>query len=92
MGVGIFNKLKKAFKSVGQRIGGFAKKAINSLPKIAEVGKQVVGAVSPILSNVIPGSNIVFNGINKGLDVAERIGKTFGNINGIGRSLIPELK
>ena len=85
MAAGIFNKLKKAFKAIGQRIGGFAKKAINALPKVAEVGHQVISKVSPILSNVIPGAAPVLNMIDKGLGVASRFG------NSIGRSLIKEL-
>ena len=56
MGIGIFNKLKKAFKSIGQRIGGFAKKAVAALPKVADVGHKVIGAVSPILSTTFPGT------------------------------------
>ena len=90
MGVGLFNKLKKLFKGVGQRIAGFASKAIKALPQIAEVGKKVVGAVSPIVSNVIPGSKFVFNAIDKGLDYAGKFGNMFNNQR-IGRSLIPEV-
>ena len=90
MGIGIFNKLKKALKSVGQRVGGFMTKAIAALPKVAEVGKKVVGAVSPILSTAIPGAGVVLDGINRGLDYAGKFGNAFGNR--IGRTLIPELK
>ena len=84
MAAGIFNKLKKAFKSIGQRIGGFAKKAINALPKIAEVSHEVVSKVSPILTNVIPGSGVVLNTIDKGLNYVSKFGK-------IGKSLIHEV-
>ena len=93
MGIGIYNKLKKAFKAVGQRIGGFAKKAVVALPKIADVGHKVIGAVSPILSTAFPGTGPILNTIDKGLNY---VGKFASNNSlrgksGIGRSLIPEL-
>ena len=85
MGIGIWNKLKKSMKMIGERIGGFAKKALVALPKVVDVGKKVIGAVSPILTTALPGSGLVLNGINKGLDYAGRFGNT------IGKSLIKEL-
>ena len=97
MGIGIYNKLKKAFKSIGQRIAGFAKKAVASLPKVADVGHKVIGAVSPILSTAFPGTGPILNTIDKGLNY---VGKFASNanmrgknniLNGIGKSLIPEL-
>lgn len=103
MGIGIYNKLKKAMKSIGERIGGFTKKALSSLPQIASVGKQMIGAVSPILSTTFPGSKPILNTIDKGLDYVGQFGNTFskgfrgsGGIgkgigNGIGKSLINEL-
>ena len=91
MAVGIFNKLKKSFKALGQRIGGFAKRAVAALPQIASVGKQVIGAVSPILTNVLPGSGIVLNGLNKTLDYAAKFGQTFSGKNNIGKSLLSEI-
>ena len=110
MGIGIYNKLKKAMKSIGQRIAGFAKKAVASLPKIADVGHKVIGAVSPILSTTFPGTAPILNTIDKGLNyVSKFASKGFGNesrdanasfanmrgkgnvLNGIGKSLIPEL-
>lgn len=90
MGVGLYNKLKKAFKAIGQRIGGFAKKAMNVMPKVVDVGKKVIGAVSPILSNAIPGSGLVLNGIDKGLDFVGNFSKGLRG-NGIGKSLIKEI-
>ena len=98
MGVGIYNKLKKSFKAIGQRISGFAKRAINAIPKVVDVGKKVIGAVSPILSTAIPGAGPVLNAINRGLDYADRIGKglsaqrKLATNQQIGRSLIPELE
>ena len=106
MGIGIYNKLKKAFKSIGERIGGFAKKAVMALPKVADVGHKVIGAVSPILSTTFPGSAPILNTIDKGLNyVSKFASKGFGNESrdanasfnslrgksGIGKSLIPEL-
>ena len=96
MGIGIYNKLKKAFKSIGQRIAGFAKKAVVALPKIADVGHKMIGAVSPILSTTFPGSGPVLNAIDKGLNYVSKFSNANmrgkGNVlNGIGKSLIPEL-
>lgn len=84
MGVGFWNKLKKGMKMFGERIGGFAKKAINALPKVAEVGHQVISKVSPILSNVIPGAGAVLNTIDNGLSYVSKFGK-------VGKSLIHEV-
>ena len=97
MGIGIYNKLKKAFKSIGQRIAGFAKKAVVALPKVADFGHKMIGAVSPIISTTFPGTGPVLNAIDKGLNY---VGKFASNnslrgknniLNGIGKSLIPEL-
>ena len=90
MGVGLYNKLKKAFKAIGERVGIFAKKAMNALPKIASVGHDVISKVSPILSNVIPGSGLVLNTIDNGLSYANKFANSLRN-NGIGKSLIKEI-
>lgn len=96
MAVGIFNKLKKSFKALGSRINGFAKRTLTKLPEIVDTGKKILGAVSPILTNVMPGSGLVLNGLNRGLDYIGKFGETFSgnkyNANkGIGKSLISEL-
>lgn len=85
MGVGIFNKIKKAFKTIGGKIGTFAKGLVRALPKVVDVGKKVIGAVSPIIGTAFPPAGAVLGTIDKGLDYV-------GKIGGIGRSLIPELK
>lgn len=81
MGIGIFKKIKNAFKTVGNKIGSFVK---NTLPKVVDVGKKVVGAIKPI-TNFIPGVSNVVNAIDTGLNIADKAGT-------IGRSLMNEVK
>ena len=90
MGIGVWNKLKKSMKALGQRIGGFAHKAVLALPKVIDVGKKVIGAVNPILSTALPGSGLVLNTIDKGLSYAGKFANSI-NKSGIGKSLIHEL-
>ena len=85
MGIGIFNKIKKAFKAVGGKIGSFAKRLVHELPKVVDVGKKVIGAVSPIISTAFPPAAPVLGAINTGLN-------TIGKIGSFGRSLIDEVK
>ena len=84
MGVGIFKKMKNAFKSVGHKLGNFAKNVVKTIPKVVNVGKKVVGAVKPILGS-IPIVGEAVNAIDTGLNVTDRVGK-------IGRSIIDEVK
>ena len=90
MAVGIFNKLKKSFKALGSRINGFAKRTLTKLPEIVDTGKKILGAVSPILTNVMPGSGLVLNGLNRGLDFASKFSNKYDANKGIGKSLISE--
>lgn len=90
MAAGVYNKLKKAMKAIGQRVGMFTKKALQSLPKIAEVGHEVISKVSPILSTALPGSGLVLNTIDNGLKYASKFANSI-NKTGIGKSLIHEL-
>lgn len=84
MGVGIFKKMKNAFKSVGHKLGNFAKNVVKNIPKVVDVGKKVVGVVKPILGG-IPIVGEAVNAIDTGLNVVSGVGK-------IGRSIIDEVK
>ena len=84
MGIGIFKKMKNAFKSVGHKLGNLAKNAVKSIPKVVNVGKKVVGAIRPILGN-IPIVGEAVNAIDTGLNVVDNVGR-------IGRSIIDEVK
>ncbi|WP_334087008.1 hypothetical protein [Helicobacter typhlonius] len=84
MGVGIFKKMKNAFKTVGHKLGNFAKNVVKNIPKVVDVGKKVVGAVKPILGG-IPIVGEAVNAIDTGLNVVSGVGK-------IGRSIIDEVK
>ena len=66
MGVGIFNKIKKAFKAVGGKIGSFAKRLVHELPKVVDVEKKAIGAISPIISTAFPPTAPVLRAINTG--------------------------
>ena len=89
MGVGIFKKMKDAFKSVGHKLGNFAKNVVKALPKVVNVGKKVVGAVKPILGS-IPIVGEAVNAIDTGLNIAGSVGSPFASLTG--RSLIDEVK
>ena len=81
MGIGIFNKIKKAFKTVGRKVGDFVK---NKLPGVIDVGKKIIGAVKPVVS-AIPGVSNVVNAIDTGLNIANNAGK-------FGKSILDEVK
>lgn len=49
MGIGIFKKMKNAFKSVGNTIKNIASKVGKALPKVIDVGKKITSTVRPIL-------------------------------------------
>ena len=83
MGIGIFKKMKNAFKTVGNKLGNFARNVVKTIPKVVDVGKKVTKAVKPILGS-IPIVGEAVNAIDTGLNVADRVGK-------IGKSLINEV-
>ena len=66
-------------------MGAFAKRFVNELPKVVDVGKKVIGAVSPIISTEFPPAAPVLGAINTGLN-------TIGKIGSFGRSLIDTTK
>ena len=84
MGVGVFNKIKKAVKSVGGKLKNFAKKAVKALPKIINTGKMIIDKVKPAVQ-FIPGVNEVVNAIDTGLNYADKGYK-------IGKSILNEVK
>lgn len=78
MGIGIFKKIKNAFKTVGNKVGDFIK---NKLPGVIDTGKKVIGAIKPV-AGLIPGVSNVVNAIDNGLnfvDKTRRIGKSILN-------------
>ena len=83
MGVGIFNKIKKAFKAVGGKIGSFAKRVVNALPKVVDVGKQIMDRVKPI-TQFIPGVGQVVDFVDRGLSYADTAGK-------VGKSILDKV-
>lgn len=83
MGIGIFKKMKNAFKSVGSKIGNIAKNVVKALPKVVETGRNILDKVKPV-AGLIPGVGNVINAIDTGLNVADKAGR-------IGRSLINEV-
>ena len=83
MGIGIFKKMKNAFKSVGDKLGNFARNVVKTIPKVVDLGKKVVGAVKPILGS-IPIVGEAVNAIDTGLNIADRVGR-------VGKSLIDEV-
>ena len=84
MGVGIFNKIKNAFKSIGGKVKSFAQKAVKAIPKVVDVGKQIMDRVKPI-TQFIPGVGQVVDTFDKGLDFASKAGA-------IGKSLMNDFK
>ncbi len=83
MGIGIFKKMKNAFKSVGNTIKNVATKVGKALPKVVEVGKRVTNAVKPVLGE-IPLIGDAVRAIDTGLNYANKGLK-------IGKSLIDEV-
>ena len=95
MAIGIYNKLKKAMKQIGSKVHSFAKRALTAMPQIVDTGRKIIGAVSPVLTSTIPGSGLILNGLNRGLDYIDKFSNTFGkhntSNNRIGKSLINEI-
>lgn len=84
MGVGIFNKIKNAFKSIGGKVKSFAQKAVKALPKVVDVGKQIIDRVKPI-THFIPGVGQVVDTIDTGLNAVDKVGR-------FGKSILNEVK
>lgn len=84
MGVGIFNKIKNAFKSIGGKVKSFAQKAVKAIPKVVDIGKQVINATRPILGG-LPIIGDVVNAADTGLRVADGVGR-------FGKSILNEVK
>lgn len=81
MGIGIFKKIKNAFKTVGRKVGDFIK---NKLPGVVDTGKKIIGAIKPV-AGLIPGVSNVVNAFDTGLNYASKVGK-------IGKSILDEVK
>lgn len=82
MSIGIFNKIKKAFGSLGSKVKGLASKAIKALPQVVDTGKKIIGAVKPF-TGMIPGVGNVINAVDNGLNIASTVGK-------FGKSILDE--
>lgn len=72
MGVGIFKKIKNAFKSIGGKVKDFAQKAVKALPGVINVGKQVLDKVKPI-TQFIPGVGQVVDTLDKGFSIGKSL-------------------
>ena len=75
MGIGIFKKIKNAFKTVGHKVGDFIK---NKLPGVVDTGKKIINAIKPVAS-LIPGVSNVVSAIDTGFNYADKIGKSILN-------------
>ena len=78
MGVGIFNKIKNAFKTLGGKVKSFATNAIKVLPKVIDTGSKLLNKAKPILGN-IPLVGDFINGASTALNTVNTIGKSLMN-------------
>ncbi|KAK8858131.1 hypothetical protein M9Y10_013231, partial [Tritrichomonas musculus] len=73
-----------AFKSIGGKVKSLAQKAVKAIPKVVDIGKQVINAIRPILGG-LPIIGDVVNAADTGLRVAEGVGR-------FGKSILNEVK
>ena len=83
MGVGIFKKIKSAFKNVGSKLKNAAQTVIRNIPKAVNIGKGILNRIKPI-ADFIPGVGPVVDTISTGLNYASKAGE-------IGKSIMDQV-
>ena len=83
MGIGIFNKIKNGFAKFAKTVKDTAKKVVEKLPQVVNVGRQIIDRVKPI-TGLIPGVGQVVDFVDRGLSYADTAGK-------VGKSILDKV-
>ena len=83
MGIGIFKKIKNGFTKFAKTVKDTAKKVVEKLPQVVNVGRQIIDRVKPI-TGLIPGVGQVVDFVDRGLSYADTAGK-------VGKSILDKV-
>ncbi|WP_289705015.1 hypothetical protein [Bacteroides acidifaciens] len=83
MGIGIFKKIKNAFKNVGSKLKNAAQTVIRNIPRAVDIGKGIINRIKPI-ADFIPGVGPVVDTISTGLNYVSKA-------NDIGKSILDKV-
>ena len=83
MGIGIFKKIKNGFTKLANKVKNTAKKVVEKLPQVVNVGRQIIDKVKPI-TGLIPGVGQVVDFVDRGLSYADKAGK-------VGKSILDKV-